>query len=54
MTIKFINVFHCKTLEAPKFTQIWIFGLKICHLATQAKSVEEARSRETGRSADEA
>jgi hypothetical protein len=21
-------------MDPPKFTQIWIFGLKICHLAT--------------------
>jgi hypothetical protein len=28
---KWTNIFHCKT---PKFTQIWIFSLKIYHLAT--------------------
>jgi hypothetical protein len=30
--IKYTNIFQCKTL--PKFTQIWIFGLKTNHLAT--------------------
>jgi hypothetical protein len=29
---KYTNSFHDK--DPPKFTQIWIFGLKICHLAT--------------------
>jgi hypothetical protein len=30
MAIKYTNVFHCKT----QFTQIEIFDLKLCHLAT--------------------
>jgi hypothetical protein len=29
MTVKYANVFR-----SPKFTQIWIFGLKMYHLAT--------------------
>jgi hypothetical protein len=37
IAIKCSNIFHCKTL--PKFTQIGIFGLKICHLATLVGSV---------------
>jgi hypothetical protein len=32
MAIEFTNIFHCK--DTPKFAQIGIFGLKICHLAT--------------------
>jgi hypothetical protein len=32
MSIKYTDIFHCKTLQ--RFTQIRIFGLKICHLAT--------------------
>jgi hypothetical protein len=28
MAVKYANIFHCK--GPPKFTQIWIFGLKIC------------------------
>jgi hypothetical protein len=33
MAINYTNIFL--PLQAPsKFTQIWIFGLKICHLAT--------------------
>jgi hypothetical protein len=50
MAIKHTNIFHCKS--HPEFTQIWIFGLKICHLATllattikpkNCKSAEEAK-----------
>jgi hypothetical protein len=33
MSIKYTNIFHCKTLK-KLCTQIWIFGLKIYHLAT--------------------
>jgi hypothetical protein len=29
---------HLPLQEPPKFTQIWIFGLKNCHLATLAES----------------
>jgi hypothetical protein len=25
---------HLQLPDSPKFTQIWIFGLKMCHLAT--------------------
>jgi hypothetical protein len=32
VSIKYTNNFHCK--DPPKFTQIWIFGLKTNHLAT--------------------
>jgi hypothetical protein len=31
MSIRYTNIFHCKTL---KFTHFGILGLKICHLAT--------------------
>jgi hypothetical protein len=27
--------------DPPKFTKIWIFGLKICHLATVGPSTKE-------------
>jgi hypothetical protein len=33
MFIKYTDIFHCN-MYPPKFTQIWIFGLKIHHLAT--------------------
>jgi hypothetical protein len=32
VSIKYTNFLQCKT--QPKFTQIWIFGLKTNHLAT--------------------
>jgi hypothetical protein len=32
MAIKYTYIFYCKTRQI--FTQIGIFGLKICHLAT--------------------
>jgi hypothetical protein len=28
------KIYHLPLHDPPKFTQIWIFGLKICHLAT--------------------
>jgi hypothetical protein len=31
MALKFYNIFYCKTLQ--KLYKIWIFGLKIYHLA---------------------
>jgi ferredoxin len=37
MTIKYTIIFH-STYGPPKFTQIWIFGLKIYHLATLPES----------------
>jgi hypothetical protein len=36
MSIKYTNIFHCKTRQ--KFTQIAIFGLKIYHLASPTQS----------------
>jgi hypothetical protein len=36
MDIKFTNIFHCKTIK--NLPKIGIFGLKIWHLATLAKS----------------
>jgi hypothetical protein len=32
--VKYTNIFDCK--DNAKFTQIWILGLKIRHLATQS------------------
>jgi hypothetical protein len=32
MGIQYVNMFDCKTLK--KLIHFWIFGLKICHLAT--------------------
>jgi hypothetical protein len=40
MAIKHTSIFYCKTLQ--KFTQIGIFGLKICHLATPELERREA------------
>jgi hypothetical protein len=36
LSLKYINIFHCKT--PSNFTQIWIFGSKINHLATLVPS----------------
>jgi hypothetical protein len=32
---------HCPIKDPPKFTQIWIFGLKTNHLASLSFSAEE-------------
>jgi hypothetical protein len=37
VSIKYTNIFHCKF--PPKFSQIWIFGLKTNHLATLVETV---------------
>jgi hypothetical protein len=35
---------HRPLQDPPKFTQIWIFGLKICHLATLIQMSMAAKS----------
>jgi hypothetical protein len=40
MALKFTNIIHCKTLQ-NRYTQIWIFSLKIYHLATLVPSLVE-------------
>jgi hypothetical protein len=39
ITIKYTNIFHCKTLQ--KFSQRGIFGLKFFHLAILQQTISE-------------
>jgi hypothetical protein len=47
MAIKYINIFKCWALQ--KFSKIWIFGLKINHLATLVKMQLRNEPDECGR-----
>jgi hypothetical protein len=43
---------HLRLQDAPKFTQIGVLGLKICHLATLHQAADVKRSRSVFKTCD--